>query len=182
MGQWKSGVGLTALEELMVDVFGRPWVGFGEIKSCFCGLISGGKAIVVVVCLAMGMGLFQGCFVDVLWWLVPVVKMGDDRFVLAVKGEGDRERDSPGDVDLDETITCIPGLEGTLRCRDLPSICRCKEANHPLLQFIIKETEAMPRASGLILNTFDSLEASMVSVRKRALNCYCWSHKHCLVV
>ena len=41
-------------------------------------------------------GLFCGCLRDVLWWLVPVVKMGDDQFVLAVKGEGDRERDSPG--------------------------------------------------------------------------------------
>jgi hypothetical protein len=69
----------------------------------------------------------------------------------------------PGDVDMDKTITNIPGLEGTLRCRDLPSICRRKEANDPLLQFFIKETAAMPRASGLILNTFDRLEASMVS-------------------
>ncbi|KAJ6968763.1 7-deoxyloganetic acid glucosyltransferase-like [Populus alba x Populus x berolinensis] len=69
----------------------------------------------------------------------------------------------PGDVDMDKTITCIPGLEGTLRCRDLPSICRRKEANDPILQFFIKETAAMPRASGLILNTFDRLEASMIS-------------------
>uniref|UniRef100_A0A6N2MMY5 Glycosyltransferase n=1 Tax=Salix viminalis TaxID=40686 RepID=A0A6N2MMY5_SALVM len=68
-----------------------------------------------------------------------------------------------GDVDMDKTITCIPGLEGTFRCRDLPSICRLKEANDPLLQFFIKETAAMPRASGLILNTFDRLESSMVS-------------------
>ncbi|KAI5561154.1 hypothetical protein BDE02_16G095500 [Populus trichocarpa] len=68
-----------------------------------------------------------------------------------------------GDVDMDKTITNIPGLEGTLRCRDLPSICRRKEANDPLLQFFIKETAAMPRASGLILNTFDRLEASIVS-------------------
>ncbi|KAG6745210.1 hypothetical protein POTOM_051855 [Populus tomentosa] len=64
---------------------------------------------------------------------------------------------------MDKTITCIPGLEGTLRCRDLPSICRRKEANDPILQFFIKETAAMPRASGLILNTFDRLEASMIS-------------------
>ncbi|XP_011014019.1 PREDICTED: 7-deoxyloganetic acid glucosyltransferase-like isoform X2 [Populus euphratica] len=68
-----------------------------------------------------------------------------------------------GDVDMDKTITCIPGLEGTLRCRDLPGICRLKEANDPLLQFFIKETAAMPRAYGVILNTFDGLEASMVS-------------------
>ncbi|KAJ6316199.1 hypothetical protein OIU78_019470 [Salix suchowensis] len=64
---------------------------------------------------------------------------------------------------MEKTITCIPGLEGTFRCRDLPSICRLKEANDPLLQFFIKETAAMPRASGLILNTFDRLESSMVS-------------------
>ncbi|KAG6744185.1 hypothetical protein POTOM_052895 [Populus tomentosa] len=77
--------------------------------------------------------------------------------------EGEVPFQGAGDVDMDKTITCIPGLEGTLRCRDLPGICRRKEANDPLLQFFIKETAAMPRASGLILNTFDRLEASMVS-------------------
>ncbi|KAG6745211.1 hypothetical protein POTOM_051856 [Populus tomentosa] len=77
--------------------------------------------------------------------------------------EGEVPFQGAGDVDMDKTITCIPGLEGTLRCRDLPGICRRKEANDPLLQFFIKETAAMPRASGLILNTFDRLEASMIS-------------------
>ncbi|CAN1275579.1 7-deoxyloganetic acid glucosyltransferase [Linum perenne] len=66
-------------------------------------------------------------------------------------------------VDMDEAITTnIPGLDGILRSRDLPAICRPGLANQ-LLKFFMDETESMKRAFGLILNTFDELERPMVS-------------------
>jgi hypothetical protein len=64
--------------------------------------------------------------------------------------------------DLDCTVTGIPGMEGLLRRRDLPSICR-QELDDPALQLFIKETQAMTQGSPLILNTFDNLEASILS-------------------
>ncbi|CAN1275575.1 7-deoxyloganetic acid glucosyltransferase [Linum perenne] len=69
----------------------------------------------------------------------------------------------PANVDMDEAITTnIPGLDGILRSRDLPAICRPGLANQ-LLKFFMDETESMKRAFGLILNTFDELERPMVS-------------------
>ncbi|CAN1770186.1 7-deoxyloganetic acid glucosyltransferase [Linum perenne] len=58
-------------------------------------------------------------------------------------------------------IITIPGLEGILRFRDLPSICRSGRANQ--LKYFIDETESMRRAAGLILNTFDELESPVIS-------------------
>ncbi|CAN4106045.1 unnamed protein product [Withania somnifera] len=48
-----------------------------------------------------------------------------------------------GDENIDCLITCIPALEKVLRRRDLPNICRRE-------------------ASGLILNTFEDLEAPVI--------------------
>lgn len=67
-----------------------------------------------------------------------------------------------GDGDMDQPVTCIPGLENLLRFRDLPSICR-REAGDPVIDFFINETSTMARASALILDTFDGLEAPMIS-------------------
>jgi hypothetical protein len=64
--------------------------------------------------------------------------------------------------DMDCTVTGIPGMEGLLRRRDLPSICR-QELDDPALQLFIKETQAMTQGSPLILNTFDNLEAPILS-------------------
>nr|AFJ53007.1 UDP-glycosyltransferase 1 [Linum usitatissimum] len=68
----------------------------------------------------------------------------------------------PGNADMDELITSIPGLEGVLRLRDLPSMCRPGPSSQ-VLKFFIDETKSMKRASGLILNTFDELEGSIIS-------------------
>ncbi|XP_031377681.1 7-deoxyloganetic acid glucosyltransferase-like [Punica granatum] len=65
--------------------------------------------------------------------------------------------------DMDKPIiTCIPGLEGLLRHRDLPNICRW-ESNDPVVSFFISETSRMARASALILDTFDDLEGTIIS-------------------
>lgn len=67
------------------------------------------------------------------------------------------------DKDMDKPVTSIPGMENVLRRRDLPSITRVDKVDHPVFKFFINETLAMTRASGLIINTFEKLEAPMIS-------------------
>ena len=64
--------------------------------------------------------------------------------------------------DMDKPITSIPGMESLLRRRDLPGNCRL-EVENPLMEFIISEASAMKRASTLILNTFEELEAPIIA-------------------
>ena len=64
--------------------------------------------------------------------------------------------------DMDKPITSIPGMESLLRRRDLPGNCRL-EVENPLLRFITSEASAMKRASTLILNTFEELEAPIIA-------------------
>ncbi|KAK4359201.1 hypothetical protein RND71_021430 [Anisodus tanguticus] len=66
-----------------------------------------------------------------------------------------------GNEDIDGLVTCIPELEKVLRRRDLPSICKC-EIDHPTLKFFLEQTSKMKKASGLILNTFEDLEAPII--------------------
>ncbi|RDX75334.1 7-deoxyloganetic acid glucosyltransferase, partial [Mucuna pruriens] len=64
--------------------------------------------------------------------------------------------------DMDKVLASIPGLENLLRECDLPSILKLKPGSL-YLDFYIKETLAMTRASSLILNTFDQLEAPIIT-------------------
>lgn len=64
---------------------------------------------------------------------------------------------------MDRPITCVPGMESFLRCRDLPSHCRAKDLADWGLQLVITETQRSTRASGLILNTFEDLEGPILS-------------------
>ena len=54
-------------------------------------------------------------------------------------------------------VNGIPGMEGMLRRRDLPGICRLP-VNHFAFEFLGKQTQALTRASALILNTVEALE------------------------
>ncbi|XP_044474243.1 7-deoxyloganetic acid glucosyltransferase-like [Mangifera indica] len=67
------------------------------------------------------------------------------------------------DENLDKPILCIPGLENVLRRRDLPGFCRTENADDPILQFFIKETSALTRGTGLILNTMNEIEGLMIT-------------------
>ncbi|XP_059628007.1 7-deoxyloganetic acid glucosyl transferase-like [Cornus florida] len=60
-------------------------------------------------------------------------------------------------------VKSIPGTEGFLRRRDLPSICRANDINDPPLQFIKTECRKNLVAHALVMNTFDELEGSMLS-------------------
>ncbi|XP_044473141.1 7-deoxyloganetic acid glucosyltransferase-like [Mangifera indica] len=67
------------------------------------------------------------------------------------------------DENLDQPISCIPGLENVLRRRDLPRIRRFENADDPMLQFFIRETSVLTRATGLILNTVNEIEGPMIT-------------------
>ncbi|KAA8534142.1 hypothetical protein F0562_031665 [Nyssa sinensis] len=65
--------------------------------------------------------------------------------------------------DLDVSIASVPGMEGFLRRRDLPSFCRAGDLADTNLQMVITETRQTPRAQALILNTFEDLEGPILS-------------------
>lgn len=75
--------------------------------------------------------------------------------------------------DMDTTITNVKGMEGFLRCRDLPSFCRVQDLGSPDFKMVLSETQQTPRAKGLILNTFEDLEGSTLShIRNICPNLY----------
>lgn len=65
--------------------------------------------------------------------------------------------------DMDESIVNVTGMEGFLRCRDLPSFCRVSDLSGHGFQVLLDETRQTPHAHGLILNTFDDLEGPILS-------------------
>ncbi|CAL5322580.1 unnamed protein product [Camellia sinensis] len=65
--------------------------------------------------------------------------------------------------DLDAPIKSVPGMEGFLRRRDLPDFCRVGDLNDPVAKIIVKEVQLVPRARGLILNTFEEVDEPVLS-------------------
>ncbi|XP_077216136.1 7-deoxyloganetic acid glucosyltransferase-like [Tasmannia lanceolata] len=86
------------------------------------------------------------------------------------------------DGDMDRIIRCVPGMETFLRRRDLPSFFRAKELTNPVLQYVWRETLNTPRATGLILNTFEDLEGPILSqIRSQCPNIYPLGPLHALL-
>lgn len=65
--------------------------------------------------------------------------------------------------DLDALVKSVPGMEGVMRRRDLPSFCRSPDVDIPIIQHIIKEGKHIVQAQGLIFNTFEGLEGPILS-------------------
>ncbi|CAA2958276.1 7-deoxyloganetin glucosyltransferase-like [Olea europaea subsp. europaea] len=63
---------------------------------------------------------------------------------------------------LDTTVDCIPGLKN-IRLREFPTFIRTTDINDPMLNFILGETERTSKASAIIFNTFDKLEAEVLN-------------------
>ncbi|KAJ4978129.1 hypothetical protein NE237_008909 [Protea cynaroides] len=79
----------------------------------------------------------------------------------------------PFQGDMDVLIKCVPGMEGFLRRRDLPSFCRPEEFNGPVFQSVLRLTQETTRASGFILNSFEDLEGPILSeIRSHLPNLY----------
>ncbi|XP_076899443.1 7-deoxyloganetic acid glucosyltransferase-like [Bidens hawaiensis] len=83
--------------------------------------------------------------------------------------------------DLDVMIKNVPGTETFLRRRDLPSFYRLDDLDNPVTEIILKEARCVPRAHGLILNTFQALdEPVLVHMRTLCPNIYCIGPIHTL--
>ncbi|KAI3776067.1 hypothetical protein L1987_45828 [Smallanthus sonchifolius] len=83
--------------------------------------------------------------------------------------------------DLDIIIKGVPGTETFLRRRDLPSFCRFNNVANPVTEIIMKEARYVPRAHGVILNTFQALdELVLVPMRTLCPNIYCIGPIHTL--
>ncbi|CAN6724011.1 unnamed protein product [Malus baccata var. baccata] len=66
------------------------------------------------------------------------------------------------DDEMDKQISDISRMEGLLQGRDLPSFCRYP-IDRSITKFFMEETKAIARASSLRIDTFDGLEASILS-------------------
>ncbi|KAJ0546391.1 putative 7-deoxyloganetin glucosyltransferase [Helianthus annuus] len=83
--------------------------------------------------------------------------------------------------DLDQLITSVPGTEHIIRKRDLDSFCRFKDLSNPGIEFILKKAHIVPRAQGLILNTFEELDSVVLPhMRKLCPNIYTIGPMHSL--
>ncbi|CAA2967556.1 7-deoxyloganetin glucosyltransferase-like [Olea europaea subsp. europaea] len=58
---------------------------------------------------------------------------------------------------LDTTLDWVPGTKN-IRLRDFPSFIRTTDLNDFMINFMISEVEAVPKAKAIIINTFDVLE------------------------
>ncbi|CAN4107035.1 unnamed protein product [Withania somnifera] len=67
------------------------------------------------------------------------------------------------DDNLDEPIKSVPGAETFLRRRDLPEFCRSGDLTNSNIQLFKTEGQENSRAYGLILNTFEELDASILN-------------------
>nr|AUR26622.1 UDP-glucosyltransferase 85A39 [Centella asiatica] len=62
---------------------------------------------------------------------------------------------------LDTKLSWVPGTKD-FKLRDFPSFIRTTDIDDVILNFILTECEALPKARGLILNTFDALEQDVL--------------------
>nr|GEX83752.1 7-deoxyloganetic acid glucosyltransferase-like [Tanacetum cinerariifolium] len=83
--------------------------------------------------------------------------------------------------DLDVPVKSVPGTEHFLRRRDLPGFYRRDNLTNHIMQIIINEATHVPRAHGVIINTFEVLdEAILAHLRKVCPNIYCIGPLHTL--
>ncbi|KAD2805149.1 hypothetical protein E3N88_38526 [Mikania micrantha] len=83
--------------------------------------------------------------------------------------------------DLDQFITSVPGTEHVIRRRDLASFCRSHDLSNPSINRSLKEAHSIPRAQGLILNTFEELDGLILPhMRKLCPNIYTIGPLHTL--
>ncbi|KAF3448078.1 hypothetical protein FNV43_RR08786 [Rhamnella rubrinervis] len=78
-----------------------------------------------------------------------------------------------GKEDMNKLVNGVPGMEGILRFRDLPSFCRVTDVRHPNLQGATRANQKCTQGQGLILNTFEELEEPILShLRTHCSNIY----------
>ncbi|GJV82860.1 hypothetical protein Tco_1522758 [Tanacetum coccineum] len=63
---------------------------------------------------------------------------------------------------LEKKLDWIPGMNN-IRLRDFPSFIRTTDIDDTMLNYMMRESEAIPRGSAIVLNTFDALEHDSVN-------------------
>lgn len=69
----------------------------------------------------------------------------------------------------DTTVDWIPAVPKELRLRDLPSFVRTTDPDDIMFNFFVHETAGMSQASGVVINTFDELDAPLLDAMSRLL-------------
>ncbi|NP_001312766.1 7-deoxyloganetin glucosyltransferase-like [Nicotiana tabacum] len=69
---------------------------------------------------------------------------------------------------LETTLDFIPGMKD-VRLRDLPSFLRTTNPDEFMIKFVLQETERARKASAIILNTFETLEAEVLESLRNLL-------------
>ncbi|XP_041015678.1 7-deoxyloganetin glucosyltransferase-like [Juglans microcarpa x Juglans regia] len=62
---------------------------------------------------------------------------------------------------LETAVDWIPGMKN-VRLKDLPAVLPSTDENKMMIDFLIRETERSPRASAVVLNTFDPFEKDVL--------------------
>ncbi|XP_023874816.1 7-deoxyloganetin glucosyltransferase [Quercus suber] len=71
---------------------------------------------------------------------------------------------------LETLIDWIPGMKN-MRLKDFPNFIRTTNKNDIMVNFLIHESERAPRASAVILNTFDPFEQDVLDAMSSMLPC-----------
>nr|GMD00475.1 7-deoxyloganetic acid glucosyltransferase-like [Ipomoea batatas] len=77
--------------------------------------------------------------------------------------------------DLETLVGGVPGMEGLLKVRDLPHFCQAKDpwADDESGKLIMADIHTVPKAHGLILNSFEELDGPiMAHIRTHCQNTY----------
>lgn len=78
-----------------------------------------------------------------------------------------------GENNADSIVKRIPGIEGILTGGDLANMCASNDLFHPFPKHLMKQIQQLPRAHGLILNTFKALDGPLLSrIRSICPNLY----------
>ncbi|XP_031115383.1 7-deoxyloganetic acid glucosyltransferase-like [Ipomoea triloba] len=64
---------------------------------------------------------------------------------------------------MDSLVTKVKGMEGFLRARDLPSLCRADEMTGPVFKLVCTQPQLVHQLHAIILNTFEGLEGPILS-------------------
>ncbi|KAJ0978851.1 hypothetical protein J5N97_014325 [Dioscorea zingiberensis] len=73
----------------------------------------------------------------------------------------------PEECDMDEMVCGVEGMEGIVRRRDLPSFMRfAKSADEHIIKFISTLNSHAIRGKGFILNSFEALDPTLLSIMR----------------
>ncbi|KAK4756054.1 hypothetical protein SAY87_009811 [Trapa incisa] len=153
---------LTA-RDVIADVIAPPPTS-SSLPPVTCIIVDGALSFVIDLGEDIGVPVFvfrtiSACGFWAYFCMPRLVEAGE----LPIQGEDDKDR----------LLTSIPAMEGFLRCRDLPTFCQVTDLSDAFFRYIEDQTIRTSQARGLILNTFDALEESMLDqIRPYCPNLY----------